>query len=165
MISVWRSCGILLDKDFASIQHTVDGFATPSDVGRIPTRISSGFSGFTADQWRNWTLLYSRCSLKHLLPVRDYVCWQKFVKSCHLFCRRSISLQQIEEADCLILEFCNMFEQIYGKEHCTINSHLHGHLKECIMDFGPVYSFWLFSFERLNGVLGSYHTNCHDISL
>ena len=28
-----------------------------------------------------------------------------------------------------------------------------------------VYSFWLFSFERLNGVLGSYHTNCHNISL
>ena len=45
------------------------------------------------------------------------------------------------------------------KEHCTINIHLHGHLKDCITDFGP------FSFERLNGVLGSYHTNGHDISL
>ena len=43
--------------------------------------------------------------------------------------------------------------------------HLHGHLKECILDFGPIYAFWLFSFERLNGVLGSYHTNCHDISV
>ena len=44
------------------------------------------------------------------------------------------------------------------------NMHLHGHLKECILDFGPVYTFWLFSFERLNGVLGFYHTNRHDIS-
>ena len=43
--------------------------------------------------------------------------------------------------------------------------HLHAHLADCIRDFGPVYSFWLFSFERLNGILGSYHTNCHDISL
>ena len=43
--------------------------------------------------------------------------------------------------------------------------HLHYHLKDCILDFGPVYSFWLFSFERLNGVLGSYRTNCKDISL
>ena len=41
----------------------------------------------------------------------------------------------------------------------------HGHLKECVLDYGPVYSFWLFSFERLNGILGSYHTNSHDISL
>lgn len=38
-------------------------------------------------------------------------------------------------------------------------------MKDCIYDFGPVYSFWLFSFERLNGVLGSFHTNNHDISL
>ena len=81
MVSVWRSCGIILDKDLESIQHAVDSFTTPSDIGRIPTRISSGFSGFTADQWRNWTLLYSLCSLKRLLPQRDYVCWQKFVKS------------------------------------------------------------------------------------
>ena len=31
----------------------------------------------------------------------------------------------------------------------------------CMKDFGPVYAFWLFSFERLNGVLGSFYTNCH----
>ena len=31
--------------------------------------------------------------------------------------------------------------------------------------YDPVYSFWLSSFERLNGMLGSYHTNYHDISL
>ena len=108
MVSVWRSFGIILDKYLESIQHAVDSFTTPSDIGRIPTRISSGFSGFTADQWRNWTLLYSLCSLRRLLPQRDYVCWQKFVKSCHLFCRRSISVQQIEEADRLIVEFCDV---------------------------------------------------------
>ena len=42
---------------------------------------------------------------------------------------------------------------------CTPNMHLHLHLKECINDYGPVYSFWCFAFERFNGVLGSYHTN------
>ena len=37
--------------------------------------------------------------------------------------------------------------------------HLHLHLKDSIKDYGPVYSFWCFAFERFNGVLGSYHTN------
>ena len=46
-----------------------------------------------------------------------------------------------------------------------VNMHLHGHLKQCVLDFGPVYSFWLFSFERMNGILGAYHTNCRDIPL
>ena len=63
------------------------------------------------------------------------------------------------------MEFCESFEKLYGKENYNIILHLHGHLKECILDFGPVYTFWLFSCERLDEVLGSYHTYCHDISL
>ena len=42
--------------------------------------------------------------------------------------------------------------------------HLHGHLHECIRDYGPVYSFWCFAFERMNGILGSYHTNNCNVS-
>ncbi len=58
------------------------------------------------------------------------------------------------------MEFCETFQKLYGKEKYTINIHLHGRLY-----LGPVYSFWLFAFERLNGILGSYHTNSHDISV
>ena len=53
------------------------------------------------------------------------------------------------------------FEQLYGKD----NLHLHGHLRECVLDYGPAYSFWLFSFERLNGIMESFSTNCRDVSL
>ena len=37
--------------------------------------------------------------------------------------------------------------------------HLHTHLLDCVLDYGPVYAFWLFSFERYNGILGDYGTN------
>lgn len=37
--------------------------------------------------------------------------------------------------------------------------HLRLHLKDCLLDYGPVQSFRCFSFERLNGVMGKYHTN------
>jgi hypothetical protein len=43
--------------------------------------------------------------------------------------------------------------------------HLHGHLYDCILDFGLVYSFWLFSFERENGIFGSYKTNKKNIEV
>ena len=36
---------------------------------------------------------------------------------------------------------------------------MHLHLKNCLHDYGPVYSFWCFAFERYNGILGAYHTN------
>ncbi len=30
---------------------------------------------------------------------------------------------------------------------------------------GPVYGFWLFAFERMNGIAGSFHTNTHNIPI
>ena len=63
------------------------------------------------------------------------------------------------------MNFFSQFVTIYGKDKCTMNIHLHGHLKECVLDYGSVYSFWLFAFERLNGILGSYHTNNRNISV
>lgn len=65
--------------------------------------------------------------------------------------------------DTLIVRFCQMFEQLYGALSCTPNLHLHCHLKQCMLDYGPAGSFWAFSFERLNGILGSVPTNHQDI--
>ena len=165
MLSVWSSTGILNKSHFSIIQEKVDAFITPSHVGRIPSKISSGFSSFTAEQWKNWILIYSLYALKDILPNDHYECWLKFVKATSLLCCRQIALTQLEEGDLMIMNFCDSFHNLYGKELYNINLHLHGHLKECIIDYGPVYSFWLFSFERLNGVLGNYSSNCKDISL
>lgn len=163
-ITIWKLRDIISDSQFHSVQEKVDSFVPPSDVGRIPGKVASGFSSFTAEQWRNWTLIYSLSSLKDVLPHRHYDCWLLFVKSTALLCQRSITLQELDKADTLLMEFCEIFVQLYGKENCT-NMHLHGHLKECMLDYGPVYSFWLFSFERMNGILGAYHTNSCDIPL
>ncbi|KAL0091141.1 hypothetical protein F4703DRAFT_1970948 [Phycomyces blakesleeanus] len=40
--------------------------------------------------------------------------------------------------------------------------HIHLHLKETVLNFGPVYGYWLFSFERYNDVLKNYTTNNKD---
>lgn len=47
----------------------------------------------------------------------------------------------------------------------TPNIHLHLHLKDCILDYGPVYLFGCFSFERFNGMLGQYHNNNKNIEV
>ena len=43
--------------------------------------------------------------------------------------------------------------------------HMQCHLAECVCDFGPIASFWCFSFERFNGLLGDLPTNNHSIEL
>ena len=72
---------LLTDDHFEAIQTKVDSFFTPEDVGRILAKISPGFSGFKAEQWRKWTLLFSLYSLKDILPHSHYNCWQLFCES------------------------------------------------------------------------------------
>lgn len=42
---------------------------------------------------------------------------------------------------------------------------MHTHLCECVLDFGPVHAFWLFSFESYNGIMGGFQTNNRSIEL
>ena len=45
------------------------------------------------------------------------------------------------------------------------NMHLLAHMRECIEDYGPVQSFWLFSFERFNRMLGKLPHNNKSIEV
>lgn len=90
---------------------------------------------------------------------------QLFVKICLCLCRRTISDAHLHEVDHTLAEFWELYKKLYGADACTINIHLHGHLTSCIRDFGPVYAFWCFAYERLNGILGAYHTNNHHVSV
>ena len=80
------------------IQERVDKCLTPSSIGRIPHKIASAFSSFTADQWKSWTNIFSLYALHGILDDDDYGCWHR-----------------------LLLEFCAKFESLYGshKSHQT----------------------------------------------
>ena len=47
-----------------------------------------------------------------------------------------------------------LIEENYGCDKITPNLHLSLHLCECSFDYGPLYTFWCFSFKRMNGMLG-----------
>ena len=163
MVQIWISKGLLTDKQFLEVQEKVDNIEVGSDIGRIPRKIASGFGGFTADQWKNWTNLFSITALKGVLPEDHLECWRLFVLASRLLTSRVIRRSEIIEADNLLMNFCTSFQELYGEELVTPNMHLHCHLAECLLDYGPVFSFWCFSFERYNGILGKYHTNHRSI--
>ena len=100
---------MLSETHFDAIQSSVDKFITPADIGRIPHKISSLFSLFTADQWKNWTLIYSTIVLKPVIPNEHYQCWCLFVEACHLLCSRAISHSGVTCLDSLFLCFCEIF--------------------------------------------------------
>ncbi|GES85949.1 hypothetical protein RCL_jg26826.t1 [Rhizophagus clarus] len=61
----------------------------------------------------------------------------------------------MKEAHELLVKIIKLIEEHYGEGKITPNLHLSLHLCESSYDYGPLYLFWCFSFERMNGVLGS----------
>ena len=161
----WVSSGLLNKTALEVIQDIVNKCIVPSGIGRIPHKISSNFTKLTADEWKNWTLLFSPIALHNYLPIDDFKCWQLYVSACSIYCSSILTIQDINRADELMKSFFVAAQTLYGPSFLSINMHLHLHLQEMFKHYGPCYGYWLFSYERYNGMLGKYHTNCLSIEI
>ncbi len=132
-VNTWKDLKIIASSDYLVLQAKVDTVKPPPKIGRIPRKIGSGFSSFTADEWKNWILLYSTYALEGILPTIHYNCWGIFVQACTLICQIVISHDEIISAHDLIVKYCIEFEHLYGSERCTPNMHMACHLHQCML--------------------------------
>ena len=161
--NIWIQRDILTKSAMGGIQGVIDSMSIPSDLGRIPGKVQSGFDHFTADQFKNWVNLYSIPCLYGILSSNHLENWRHFVLACRILCQHSLTVEQVTLADALLLKFCRRTEQLYGQPAMTPNMHMHCHLRNCLLDFGPVYSFWCFSYERYNGILRNQPSSNREI--
>lgn len=140
----------------------MDAFCSPPDIGRIPHKIDAGFASFTADQWKNWTVYFSIIALRDIVTDNNLGCWSHFVLACRQLVCKTLSLEQLQLGDALLLQ---KTESLYGKDSITPNMHMHCYLRECIIDYGPLHGYWLYAFERYNGILGAMPNNNRSIEV
>ena len=159
VFSKWIETDIITKAGLETVQTRINEMSSLSDIGRLPGNIKSNYGGYTAAQWKNFVLLFSMYCLKDVIPDHHLHYWQSFVLACRLLCKPCITKADLIVADCKLLHFVKEYEKINGELSISPNMHLHLHLKECVENYGSIYGFWLFSFERYNGILGSYHTN------
>ena len=50
MLLIWKENGLLQNASFEEIQGKIDSIIPAANIGRIPSKISAGFAGFTAEQ-------------------------------------------------------------------------------------------------------------------
>ena len=163
--AIWIERNILTYSNFEVIQNRVDKCIVPTDIGRIPHKMLSGFSSFTADQFKNWVIYFSLIALRGILCDEHLECWRHFVLACRLLSQHQLSRDNVILADALLLKFCRRNEYLYGASVVTPNMHFHCHLKSCLLDFGPLHGFWCFPFERYNGLLGKAPNNNKSIEV
>ncbi len=163
---VWIAKGYLDRSKLAVIEQRLATVNIPSTVsfGRLPSSIEST-AKLTAEQWMNWVNYFSVFCLHGLLPPAHLECWRHFVLASRLICKPSLSQTDVTVADLLLVQFCKRFQTLYGPELVTPNMHMHCHLAECIRDYGPLSSFWLFPFERYNGILEGTPTNNRSVEV
>lgn len=89
--NVWMSRGLITTNDLSVIQKRIDSMQVPRYVGRIPYKIASSFSDFTADQFKSWTNYFSLMCLHDILPVEHLKGWQLFVMAARLICQINIT--------------------------------------------------------------------------
>lgn len=165
LLHIWNEKDLITDSDMIAIQSRIDTIKVPPYVGRIPLKIASSFSGFTADQFKNWTNLFSIIALHNILPHDDLQCWRHFVSASRILCQVAITQSEIELADAHLLQFCIRVERLYGPSVITPNMHLHCHLKQSLYDYGPIHNFWLFSYERYNGILENFPSSNRSLEI
>ena len=156
---------LLSKKDLKVLEDRINSFDVGTGIGRLLHKTASDYGGYTASEWKNWILIYSMFFLKDLLPETHLRCWQTFVLACQYLCTPVLSKTDIIKADLLFVKFGERFENLYDKKAVTPNMHLHCHLKECVIDCGPVHAFWFFSFERFNGILGTMQVNGRSVEI
>jgi hypothetical protein len=115
-IKTWKEKGILEGNHFVQLQQKMDSIIPPTKIGRISRKLESNFSCFTADEWKNWILIYSVYSLNGIIDEPHYSCWCLLVDSCIAFCHFVVTKHHIDQAHILLVEFC---------KHCMVLSHAH----------------------------------------
>ncbi len=154
---LWIEEGKLNPENLLLMQKRANKIQVPADIGRIPSKISTGegFSGFSADQWKSFILIYATPITWDFLKEPDRRILANFVRVCNILVCRIVSISGLKEAHMRLVTMVKEIERTYGPNKISPNLHLCLHLCECSLDYGPLYAFWCFSTERMNGLLGN----------
>ncbi|KAG2190839.1 hypothetical protein INT47_005589 [Mucor saturninus] len=162
MMEKWIAGGDINSGQLNDMQQIAKKMTLPASYSSLTAKIGKGFSFMKADEWKSWVLAYSPVLLKDVLNNDKFRNWMDFVDACRLLVKPSLSFEELDDAHDYLEKFCQKCERLYPPSVLTCNMHLHLHLRETIRDFGPVYGYWLFGFERYNGLLKNVSTNRKD---
>ncbi|PPQ99854.1 hypothetical protein CVT24_009605 [Panaeolus cyanescens] len=168
-------------------ESCINAIQWPSHVTRLPKNLGENQSLKKADEWRriiaitpfllwvSWrnewddkipnsappvtarekiTTEHSRNRLQ-LYQLALLLC-----VSIRLFATRTISMSQAHMAQEYLANYSRTC--LLLKIPLVINHHLSMHYYDMIREYGPVYGYWLFAFERFNGILENVNHNGHD---
>ncbi|GBE87684.1 hypothetical protein SCP_1103610 [Sparassis crispa] len=174
------------DSPKQKFEDTVNSVRWPSHVTRLPKNLGENQSLKKADKWRRLLtimpiLLWVCWKDEHdripnvtppippnakTRPTHSRNCksiYFTILLLCAGICILAsckISMSQAQIGQDFLTQYNRKMQEL-GVD-LTINNHLSTHFAKFIKLFGPVYGWWLFAFERFNGMFERVNTNGHD---
>ncbi|KAJ3508326.1 hypothetical protein NLJ89_g5817 [Agrocybe chaxingu] len=174
------------DSSKQRLQDFINKFRWPSHITRLPKNLGENQSLKKADEWRRLLtitpvlLWYTwRNSLDDIPNSAPPIAPNEKITKTHsrnrlklyeaslllctgvrLLATRTITLRQARTGQDFLAQFCLALLALGVA--LVINHHLSMHFYEMIYAFGPIYAWWLFAFERFNGMMERVNHNGHD---
>lgn len=115
VFKVWAE-NVFTKEQLKKLSQKIEELNSATSIGRIPRKIGSNYGNYTAQEWKNWTLIFSMYALYGILPDNQLRIWERFVLACRILCQPVITKQEILRADALLLNFCIGMQKLYGKK-------------------------------------------------
>ncbi|XP_040074074.1 uncharacterized protein LOC115330680 [Ixodes scapularis] len=106
-----------------------------------------------ASELRAWLLFYSFPALHQSLPDVYFDHFALLVGAVYLLLSESVSVEDIDISERLLLRFVYGVKNLYGERFCSFNVHQLTHIADSVRNWGPLWSTSAFLFENRNGEL------------
>ncbi|XP_049925967.1 uncharacterized protein LOC126405952 isoform X2 [Epinephelus moara] len=106
-----------------------------------------------ASEWRAFLLFYAISVLPGIVQPTFLEHYFYLSFSVHILLQESISQRDLQVAHESLVRFVKDMKVLYGEENVSFNCHQLIHLKESVLNWGPLWATSAFSFERNNRYL------------
>ena len=157
---------IVTDGLLQHIRSVIKETSTPSWIGSVRSNVGDARAGkLKADEWRLLFTIYLPLALVSKWgegnedPGSTVACRSRqlldhtmeLVSAVSLACSRTTSHQKARRYEGHIREYLRTMRDVHPNASVTTNMHMATHIQEFMRLFGPTFSWWCFSFERLIG--------------
>jgi len=135
----------------SSVEEFGQSLSNKSRCFSRPLRVFSQIGNWKAVEWKNWLFYYSPVILPSYLSSKYLMSYLQFSKSIFSLCSTNLSLPDLEHVHNEIQNFVTECETLYGISFCSLNVHLLHHLVDFVKEYGPLWVYWCFPFEKALG--------------
>lgn len=132
----------------------------PRSMGPVLGKIGHKMAKFTGAELKNMLNTF----FLWLVDGQESVSSEQFQLVNHLHLASRLLDERVTDEDAIsdmeyhLDQYCNLYCKMYGPLALKCNHHLSRHLGGFMRDYGVTAGFWLFNFERYNGVIVNYNS-------